>query len=77
MFGDVLKITLFEAKLSIKVVSFYMQGHSGFQIKIRDYFPTFFDVTSPLTVSELANELLLQLMFFEVSTFASICVKFQ
>ena len=52
MFGDVLKIMLFEVKLSIKVVSFCMQSHLGLEIKIRDHPWTRFNATNSLTVSD-------------------------
>ena len=33
--------------------------------------------TNPITVSELANEILLKIAFFDVSAIVSVCVKFQ
>ena len=68
MFGNVLNIILFETKPSIKVVSFYVQDQLGFQIE--DHCLTRFDVTSPLAVSKLSNELRLESLVFEVSLFA-------
>ena len=75
MFGNVLKITLFKAELSIKVASFYVQGQSELEIKIRDRCRTHFDSTNSMVVSDLANELPLKIIFFEVSLISSIYVE--
>ena len=60
MFSDTLKITLFEAELSIKVVS----SQFGFGIKIRDHSHTSFDITNLMEILDLANELPLKVIFF-------------
>ena len=70
MFDNILKITLFEAELLIKVVSFCVQDQLVPKIKIQDHPLTRFDA-----LSKSQNEFPLEIMFFEVSSFISICVK--
>ena len=70
MFDNVLKIALVETKLSIKVVSFYVQDQQVLKIKIWDLSQTRFDSTNSLAVSDLPHELLLENSFFDVSFFA-------
>ena len=47
---------------------FCVQGQSGLEIKNRNHSWTHFDATNPMTVSYLANKLLLKITFFEVSS---------
>ena len=75
MFGNILKITFFEAELSIKVISFCMQDQPRVEIRIQDHLWTHFDATNPMAVSELTNEILLKITFFEVSLIVSIYVN--
>ena len=74
------KVMFFEivCELTVKsFTSFYMQGQLGLGIRIRDHSWTHLDATNLMIVSELANELLLKITFFEVSPIVSVCVKFQ
>ena len=54
-----------------------MQGQPGLEIRIRDHSRIFFNATNSMAVLELANELLLKITFFEVSTIVSVYLKFQ
>ena len=54
-----------------------MQDQLGLRIRIRDFFQTCFDVTNPIMVLDLANELPLKIMFFKVNLIVSICVTYQ
>ena len=60
----------------LKFASFWVQGQLGLRIKIRDHFKTYFDATISMAISELTNELLLKIVFFEISIIVSIYVKF-
>ena len=77
MFSDISKITFFEAKLSIRDVSFCMHDKLGLQIRIRGHFLNPFDFMSPLAFSKFLNKLRLKSSFFEVSPFAPFYVSFR
>ena len=81
MFGAVCKkVAFFEINCEncqFKFASFYVQGQPGLKVEIRDHPQTCFDATNPMVTSDLENELLLKIMFFEVSSIVSIYVKFQ
>ena len=47
------------------------------KIRIQNYSQTRFDTMNPMETSKLANKLLLKITLFKVSTFVSVCVKFQ
>ena len=53
-----------------------MQGQPALKIKIQDHFQTRFEATNSMAISELANELLLKIVFFDISYVVSVCVKF-
>ena len=75
MFGDVLKIMLFETKLYKSYLVLHA-GPTGTPIKIRDHFSTCFDVMSPLAVLKLSKKSTVEQLIFEVSPFTSFCVSF-
>ena len=54
-----------------------MQGQLRLRIRIRDHSQTHFDATNPMAVLDLQNELMLKIIFFEVSPIVSIYVKLQ
>ena len=64
-------------KLEVKVSSVLCQGQIGTRIKISDHSQTRLDVINLMTVSKLANEFTLKIMFFEISIIVSVCIKFQ
>ena len=63
--------------LSIKFTSFCVQDQLRLKMRIWDHTWTRFDAMNPMTILDLANEVCLNIMFFELSPIISIYVKFQ
>ena len=64
-------------KCKFKFASFCMQDQLRLGIRIRDHYRTHFDAMNPMAISDFANDLSLKIIFFEVSSIVSICVKLQ
>ena len=79
MFGVVCKklhfIKINCENCKFKFVSFCVQDQLGLKIEIQGHLWTRFDVVNPMTVLEMANKLLLEIIFFEVNSIVSIYVK--
>ena len=54
-----------------------MQGQLGLKIRNLDYTLTRLYAMNPIAISDLTNELLLKITFFEISPIVLIRVKFQ
>ena len=58
-----------------KFASFCMQDQPILEIEILDHPWTRFNAMNPMVVSESQNKLPLEITFFEVNSFVSICMK--